>query len=127
MKNILLVDDSEAEQFLYKSIVEVFDPSITVTSAYDGQEALEILGEGAIPFDAILLDINMPRVNGFEFLDIYQEQFKNEHIIVAMVTSSSEAADKEKAMTYSVVNKYFEKPLTVDNLNELNQLIDAVN
>lgn len=125
MKNILLIDDSEAEQFLYKSIVEVFDPSITVTPAYDGQEALDILGAGDIDFDAILVDINMPRLNGFEFLDIYQENFKHkhEHVIVAMVTSSSQSSDKEKALSYPVVSKYFEKPLTTSHLENLGLLI----
>jgi CheY-like chemotaxis protein len=124
LKNILLIDDSEAEQFLYKSIIEAFDPSITVTSAYDGQEALDILDAGEIHFDAILVDINMPRLNGFEFLNIYQEKFKDEHVVVAMVTSSSQTSDKDKALSYGVVTKYFEKPLTADNLEELNTLVE---
>lgn len=121
LKNILLIDDSEAEQFLFKSIIEVFDPEIDVTSAYDGQEAMELLNAGAAEkIDAILMDINMPRINGFQFLDLYQEQYnENDHVIVTMVTSSSQTTDKDKAMTYSVVNKYFEKPLTAEHLETL--------
>lgn len=119
-KTILLVDDSEAEQFLYRSIIEVFDDSIEVVSAYDGQEALDKLEEHEI--DVVLLDINMPRLNGFQFLDKYQESFNNDHVIIAMVTSSSQTADKEKAMTYNIVNKYFEKPLTTDHLTELHEI-----
>lgn len=125
IKSIFLVDDSEAEQFLYKSIIEVFDPEVEVISAYDGQEAIELLTNGTVIPDVILLDINMPRVNGFEFLDIYQKQFKDEHIVITMVTSSSQTSDKEKAMSYDVVHKYFEKPLTMDHLTELKELLQG--
>lgn len=123
LKSILLVDDSEAEQFLYKSIIEVYDSDIEVTSAYDGQEALEILNDDRFEIDAVLLDINMPRVNGFQFLDAYSQSFNKEHLIIAMVTSSSQIADKEKALAYDAVSEYFEKPLTTDNLETLSKML----
>lgn len=124
LKTILLVDDSEAEQFLYKSIIEVYDREINVISAYDGQEALEILGDGGHKIDAVLLDINMPRIDGFQFLELYQENFHSEEVVVAMVTSSSQKADKDRALSYKVVSKYFEKPLTTEHVEELSEIVE---
>lgn len=123
LKTILLVDDSEAEQFLYKVIIEKYNADISVLSAYDGLEALETLENEDITPDCILLDINMPRMNGFEFLDAYSKKYKNEHVVVAMLTSSAQEKDKQKAKSYECVNDFFLKPIDENDLQELEKLI----
>lgn len=122
LKNILLVDDSEAEQFLYKAIIQKYDPSINITPAFDGIEALETLGKAATKPDCILLDINMPRMNGFDFLEAYSKKYQNGHIIIAMLTSSAQTTDKDKAMSYECVNDFYIKPITMEDLDNLSKL-----
>lgn len=119
--SIMIVDDSESDQFLTGAIIEEFDPSITVFQAYDGEEALEKLGAMDEQPDFILLDINMPRMNGFEFLEEYSKQEKRARVI-AILTSSDQDQDKEKAMVYNCVQKYFVKPLDVSDLENIKNL-----
>ena len=124
LKTVMVVDDSEAEQFLYKHMLQSYDANINVISAYDGKEALNTLETSETKPDCILLDINMPRMNGFEFLDSYIEQFEDHHICVAMLTSSSQDNDKERAMSYECVKHYFLKPITTEDLEILTDIVN---
>jgi CheY-like chemotaxis protein len=115
LSSILVVDDDENDQFICEYIIHKFNPGIRILKAFDGTEALEIL-RTETP-DAIILDINMPVMNGFEFLDRYAEEFEVHAPVVAMLTSSHLGKDRERAMQYSFVKNYFEKPLTIDHLH----------
>ena len=119
--SILVVDDDENDQFICEYTIRKFDPSIRVLKAFDGSEALDIL-HGETP-DAIILDINMPVMNGFEFLDRYAEEFEVHAPVVAMLTSSHLGKDRERAMQYSFVKSYFEKPLQADHLRLMADLL----
>lgn len=121
--SILVVDDDENDQFICEYTIRKFDPSIKVIKAFDGSEALDIL-RGETP-DAIILDINMPVMNGFEFLDRYAEEFAVHAPVVAMLTSSHLGKDRERAMQYSFVKSYFEKPLQADHLRIMAELLGA--
>jgi CheY-like chemotaxis protein len=92
---------------------------------HDGEQALNHLVpvlrgtvKSAIP-DVILLDINMPILDGWQFLDgiITIEVVKE--ITIFIVTSSIDPRDKEKAETYSNVKNFIIKPITQDKLNDL--------
>ena len=120
--SILVVDDDENDQFICEYTIRKYDPSIRVLKAFDGTEALDIL-HGETP-DAIILDINMPVMNGFEFLDRYAEEFEVHAPVVAMLTSSHLGKDRERAMQYSFVKSYFEKPLQADHLRIMAELLD---
>jgi CheY-like chemotaxis protein len=119
--SILVVDDDENDQFICDYTIRKFDPSIRVLKAHDGAEALDML-QGETP-DAIILDINMPVMNGFEFLDRYAREFEVHAPIVALLTSSRLGKDRERAMQYSFVKSYFEKPLQADHLRVLAGLL----
>ena len=105
MNSVMIVDDSESDQFLSKIIIEKFNPDIRILQAYDGQEALEILANLPKQPDVIFLDINMPRINGHEFLDKY-EKWEEQVAIVIMLTSSDQERDKDKSMSYICVKNY---------------------
>lgn len=120
--SILVVDDDENDQFICEYTIRKFDPSIRVLKAFDGTEALDILRSEETP-DAIILDINMPVMNGFEFLDRYAEEFEQHAPVVAMLTSSHLGKDRERAMQYSFVKSYFEKPLQADHLRIMAELL----
>ena len=119
--SILVVDDDENDQFICEYTIRKFDPSIRILKAFDGSEALDVL-RGETP-DAIILDINMPVMNGFEFLDRYAEEFEVHAPVVAMLTSSHLGKDRERAMQYSFVKSYFEKPLQADHLRIMAEIL----
>lgn len=121
--SILVVDDDENDQFICDYTIRKYDPSIRVLKAFDGTEALDVL-HSETP-DAIILDINMPVMNGFEFLDRYAEEFEVHAPVVAMLTSSHLGKDRERAMQYSFVKSYFEKPLQADHLRVMAELLGA--
>ncbi|CAK7255242.1 response regulator [Shinella yambaruensis] len=122
IQSILVVDDDENDQFICEYTIRKYDPSIRIIKAFDGSEALDILHRETP--DAIILDINMPVMNGFEFLDRYAEEFEVHAPVVAMLTSSHLGKDRERAMQYSFVKSYFEKPLQSDHLRLMTELLD---
>ena len=120
IRKILVVDDNEGDQFLTKIEIEKHNPDIEIVQAYDGVEALEKLDNTDENPDLILLDINMPRMNGLEFLEKYNEREKQCKTIV-MLTSSQEQ-DKEAAFKYEFVKDYLVKLLDQDNIKRINDL-----
>jgi CheY-like chemotaxis protein len=121
--SILVVDDDENDQFICEYTIRKFDPSIRVIKAFDGTEALDVLRRETP--DAIILDINMPVMNGFEFLDRYAEEFEVHAPVVAMLTSSHLGKDRERAMQYAFVKSYFEKPLQANHLRVMAELLEG--
>ena len=118
-KTILLVEDSEADQFLFKMLVEGAYPDIAIVTAFDGQQAYELLTTMQVEPSLIFLDINMPRMNGYEFLDIAQGIIANNNIRVFMLTSSIRELDKDQAFRYDGVKDFIEKPLKIDRLQSI--------
>ncbi|UNK37257.1 response regulator [Shinella sp. H4-D48] len=121
IQSILVVDDDENDQFICEYTIRKYDSAIRVLKAFDGAEALNVL-RGDTP-DAIILDINMPVMNGFEFLDRYAQEFEVHAPVVAMLTSSHLGKDRERAMQYDFVKSYFEKPLEPDHLRVMAELL----
>lgn len=122
LNKVLIIDDSEADQFLASSTIKKFDPNIEIFTAYDGEEALELLDQMSEQPDAIFLDINMPVMDGHEFLKAYSQ--KNTHAaVVIMLTSSDQTKDTESASAYDFVKKYLTKPLTVDHMQEIKEAL----
>lgn len=117
----MVIDDAEADQFLAKVILRKFDPTIKVLKAYDGEEALAILAELEKQPDVIFLDVNMPRMNGYQFLEEY-EKWETQGTIVMMLTSSEQNEDKEKSLKSKYVKRFFTKPLNQSILKEISEL-----
>jgi CheY-like chemotaxis protein len=121
LKTILLVDDDPITNFINLRLIKKMDIVDEVTAVTNGEEGLKCL-EGRcfkerISPDLILLDINMPIMNGFEFLEAYNSlQFKNkEKVVIAILTTSALSKDKKKMENLGI--KYFvDKPLTEDKI-----------
>lgn len=127
MKTILIVDDSEGDQFYTGLIFEAECEGILILSAYDGQEALNVLKKHKDkPPDLILLDINMPRMNGHEFLTEHAKNTGDEIPVIVMLTSSDQERDKEQALAYACVKDYLLKPLKADIVPKLTALVDSI-
>ncbi len=117
-KTILIIDDSESDQFITAHMLKKQYDGLTIESAYDGSEALEMIKNNRVNPDIILLDINMPGMDGFAFLDEYQALNHTSSIII-MLTSSDQSADVEKAKLYKCVKKYCVKPLNKDDVLDI--------
>ena len=116
---ILIVDDDKMVTMLHKLMVERSKLGTNPKAFSDGKAALDFLN---IEHDdsehyLVLLDINMPIMNGWEFLDAVNEKSFANQLHVVMVTSSVDNGDKLKATQYPQVIGFLEKPLKIDNCN----------
>ncbi|AEL28513.1 response regulator [Cyclobacterium sp. 1_MG-2023] len=125
VKCILLIDDDEPTNFLHKIIINDSGRAEKVVAVHSGFEALEYLEKmegGKYPQpELIFLDINMPAMNGWEFLEEYDQldEGKKGKIVVVMLTTSINPDDKEKALSKGFINGFFNKPLTVEMIEKV--------
>lgn len=111
--NVIIVDDDALVLFLHKTIIQRNLMPQTIFGFKNGKEALDFIFESELdklPL-LILLDINMPVLNGWEFLRTIQQKNCRKDIFVIMVTSSINTADMERAKNFPQVIDYIEKPL----------------
>lgn len=121
---LLLVDDDEIMNFISSATLKYFQ-SIDVKIVLNGKQALDYLEEclqnntSKMPTH-ILLDINMPIMDGFTFLQIFNqtEKLKKLSIKIAMLTTSQRDSDRENAFKFKQVTFFLQKPLTREKLND---------
>ena len=119
-KNILLVDDDAGVNFLNKFLLTDSRVAASISVAVNGLQAIKMITESDQCPDVIFLDINMPMMDGFEFLDAFKKNLScYEHTRVYMLTSSLRDSDRAKAATYSCVIDYLEKPLTEEVIKKI--------
>ena len=121
LHRVLVVEDDRADQFIALRVLRRAWPGVRIVTASDGQEALETIERGdpgAAP-ELILLDINMPRMNGHEFLDRFCGDARLVSPSVAMLTSSDHPVDRARTEAFACVRDYLVKPLTVGALHRL--------
>lgn len=99
-KKILVVDDSNLIRTL---IQKMFDDEFEVLTAVDGKEALEKIANEPDLY-GVLLDLNMPNVNGFEVLEYFKQNNLFAKIPVAIITGDDTKETVEKAFTYTIVD-----------------------
>ncbi len=118
--DILIIDDSPAFTHLTKLTIQKAGLDCEITAISNGQRALSYLSETNKCPDVILLDINMPVMDGFDFLEEYVAKNKcTDEMLIYMLTSSSRDADRAKVKPYSIVRDYFEKPLSVEHMHKI--------
>ena len=114
--NILLVDDDPVSNFLAKKNLEKLGFK-HVDTVENGQEALDYLDYQAP--DLLFLDLNMPVMDGLEFLKKIKEKDLLDKIRVIVLTSSIRPEDKAKSLNYENVLDYVEKPLNEEKIERL--------
>ncbi|RMG73454.1 MAG: response regulator [Bacteroidetes bacterium] len=119
---IFLIDDDEITNLIHSTQISRFDPHIEVRVHTDAQAALEELLQlreaqpGSMP-DLILLDINMPGMDGWDFLAAFEGHNLSCHLM--MLTSSVDDKDREKALAFTSVSGFISKPLNSSILRQL--------
>lgn len=125
LNSVLLVDDDDATNFIHKYVIEEAEFAKNIKVVENGQEALDYLksnnDSGYERPNLIFLDINMPVMDGWEFLEHYKQLDKElqGHIMVVMITTSLNPDDKQHAESLGIIDHFMSKPLTVDMLKEL--------
>lgn len=124
---ILLIDDDPDDNFFHRLVIEESGLCGTVRVAESGQGALRYLTQTDQPDyerpDVIFLDINMPGMNGFEFLQHYQAlpEVQKSRLVLLMLTTSLSVSDQKQAALSGDVNGYYTKPLTTEIIAEIIQ------
>ena len=121
---LLLVEDNDVDARVVSRLLRRLDDPVELVRARHGEEALSILrGEraGAAPADpfAVLLDINMPRMTGFDLLDALEAGDLLRGASVHVLTTSNNPQDRETAARYGCVRGYLIKPLDAATLRAL--------
>lgn len=119
-KTLLLVDDDQFITIAYKDGLERAGYKVSV--AHDGEEALEAMK--SIKPDMVLLDLIMPKMNGFELLQDMKEDKDLKDIPVLVLTNLSQDSDREEALSYGVVDFLVKADVSLKDLvNRLHQLL----
>lgn len=122
---ILIVDDDSIVLFIHKQRIRNSGFQCDPLLFRNGKEALDYLigDDSPLTTKILLLDINMPVMDGWALLDALKEHTFAGKITVAIVSSSINQSDKQKASQYPRVVAYFEKPLTDENIEFLRTLV----
>ncbi len=124
MLKVIIVDDDDIMVFLQRKLFQRSGLAKDPISFKAATAAIEFLKNEEInQHFLILLDINMPGMNGWQFLDILKELKISNNVFVIMVTSSIDGYDKEKAGTYSNVIDFMEKPVSMENCNRIKEYV----
>ncbi|REE07899.1 response regulator receiver domain-containing protein [Winogradskyella pacifica] len=123
--NICVIDDDDIYQFTIVKILKSIDLDKKISLFSDGEEALEFLIDNLynneeLP-DVIFLDINMPIMDGFQFMEEYVKikPKLNKKITIYMVSSSVDPVDIERAKNISDISDYIIKPIKAGQLQEI--------
>lgn len=116
MSTILIVDDNQINTLLAKTLVLNLMPNAIILEASNGQEALDLYHENKP--DIILMDVQMPVLNGYEATLKIRSMEKNERIPIIALTAGNILGEKEKCIDAGM-DDFLTKPIVVDNLVEI--------
>lgn len=119
----LVIDDSDMDLLVNQTILRTIKFAREIVTRNTGKEAItylrQIIADPNDPLpDFILLDINMPIMNGFEFLEQFETIVEaGNKCKIAVITSSEDLEDIQKVSSFKSVVGYLVKPLDIDSLN----------
>ena len=114
---VVLIEDDKIEQMKLQRVTSKLDMNLEITSAENGEQALEILST-VEEINLIVLDLNMPRMNGLEFLTELRKNVKWKYVPVVVLTTSSHKEDIHSAYRLGI-SGYLVKPLRYEDYSTL--------
>ena len=124
-KEVCVIDDDKVFHFIIKKLFVKSNLEINPTFYFNGQEAIENIKNNlslgiSLP-DLILLDINMPIMDGWQFLDEFREiNIESEKTTIYLISSSDSLSDITKSREYQdQIKEYILKPMTVMDLSKI--------
>ena len=119
-KTCLLIDDNYIDNFVTRRILEASHFAEQIIVRQSPAEAINSLRDGIIKPDVIFLDIRMPMMSGFEFLQEYDQLgISKSDIKIFMLSSSLDPIDMRQSESNKYITQFFHKPLTIKALEEL--------
>jgi CheY-like chemotaxis protein len=123
MKRVFLIDDDDVFVFLTKKVIERSGADVALSVFSNGQEGIEyikgIAADADLLPDVILLDLNMPVMDGWDFLNAYQELELAKEIAVYIVTSSISPYEVERAKHIKEVQEFIVKPIAKEKFRDI--------
>ncbi|MDX2248103.1 MAG: PAS domain S-box protein [Bacteroidia bacterium] len=118
---VFMIDDDAVTNLIHTRIAAKETPDVKVRSFTDARSALKEISEKNEKPDLILVDINMPKMNGWEFLAALEELPRNQTdgIDIVVLSSSIFSEDKIKAKSFTLVRDFYTKPLTKESYREI--------
>jgi CheY-like chemotaxis protein len=114
INKVLLIDDDATANYLTKELLESMKAAKEIEVAENCVRALKLITESSP--DIIFLDIRMPGIDGFDFLERLKALAFENKIKVVLLTSSMRPEDRLRAFSYKAVIEYLEKPLTSEKV-----------
>lgn len=116
MKTIIVADDSN---IIVNIVKRAFDGEYNVLSAQNGQEAIDIIKNNDLnDIVGMLLDLNMPEVDGFAVLEYLKQNNLFQQVPVSIITGDDDMDIIEKAFKYNIIDM-LKKPFTIDNVKKI--------
>ncbi|GAA0754417.1 response regulator [Psychroflexus lacisalsi] len=118
---VLNVDDDKMVLFIHEKMMIHSEFSSSPKSFEDGYNTLTYISEHKSDDKkfVIFLDVNMPNLDGWDFMDELEKRELDGYCYIFVVTSSIDTSDKEKAATYDAAIGFVEKPLSIESLKNL--------
>lgn len=128
-KSVCIIDDDALYKLLLKKTIQKLNLPVIVSSFANGQEAFDTFlkeknSQENLP-DVIFLDINMPEMDGWEFMDAYLDFQRtiSKKITIYIASSSMAYQDLEKAKKYAEISGYIVKPIRSDTVQKILQVL----
>ncbi|WP_244241408.1 response regulator [Leptospira perdikensis] len=120
---VFLVEDDVITTFLIKTLMEKFSFADEIQGFQNGEDALNALLSGTVDPDLLFLDLNMPIMDGWEFLNAINQHPKYAKLPIYILTSSIDPTDKARSAEFQNVKGYLVKPLSLKDLQSINPTI----
>lgn len=121
LKSVLLIDDDDVTNFYNGHLIRKMNIADNISEVMNGREAIEYLLHADNMPELLFLDINMPVMNGFEFLEEYEKlsEDRKGNFLILMLTSSLSPIDKSRASQFPSLTDYYPKPLSQEKIAEI--------
>ncbi len=116
MKSIIVADDSN---IIVNIVKKAFDGQYNILSAQNGQEAIDLLKSNNLTeIVGMLLDLNMPEVDGFAVLEFMKQYNLFQRVPVSIITGDDDMENIDKAFEYGIID-VLKKPFAIDNVKKI--------